>query len=132
LDLGFFSMGLATSVTAVAPVGAPIFARVAANSDGGSSLSNEVSFTVALPRAPTMNAPLVAGSTVTLSWTGEAASYFVLARLSPAGQVVGSLPVSASTVTVSGVGAGTYYVTVVGVSGGSTSAESNQQLVRVP
>ena len=131
-NLGAFPMGLSTTVTAVAPVGVPIFARVLANGAGVSMISNEVTFAVAPPPAPTLGAPQVAGNTVHLWWTGAGPAYVVRARLEPGGAVVASLPVAGTSVVVPNVPAGDYYVTVVGVADGGTSPESNQVLVHVP
>lgn len=43
-NLGTFPMGLATTVTANAPVGTPVFVRVIAVNNAGSASSNEISF----------------------------------------------------------------------------------------
>lgn len=132
-DLGTFAVGSTTSVTAPAPVGIPVFVRVRASNGAGSAVSNEVVFTVTnrAPAAPVLAASRVTGATVELTWSAAAASYEVLARLTPTGAVVARVPVAASSLMVPSVGAGTYYVTVVSVEGGLTSAESNQVTVVV-
>ena len=48
-NLAVAPMGGATSITAVAPVGTPIYVRVVATNAAGSATSNEVQFTVAAP-----------------------------------------------------------------------------------
>jgi hypothetical protein len=45
-DLGTFPMGLATAVTANAPVGVPIFVRVVAQNAVGSAASNQINFSL--------------------------------------------------------------------------------------
>jgi hypothetical protein len=140
-DLGVFPMGTATSVSAVAPVGMRIFVRVVASNGAGSATSNEIDFVVGAPTppgTPTMNAPVVAGQTVTLSWSaptsgGAPTSYTVEARLSPAGPVVAILSgIGATTLSVPNVPAGTYHVSVTAVNAAGPGAASNQVIVVVP
>ena len=69
------------------------FARLtASNGAGTSAASNEINSTVAgatLPAAPTLHAPVVNGSTVTVSWSvgggGAPASYTLTASAAPGG-----------------------------------------------
>ena len=75
------------------PAGTYYVRVLAQNASGTSAASNEVSFTVAglaLPGAPTLHAPAVSGSTVTLSWSagsgGTPASYLLIASVAPAGR----------------------------------------------
>ena len=131
-ELGVLPMGLSTSLTAAAPTGVPLFVRVAVTRSGALVESNEVSFTVGLPQPPTLNPPQVNGNTVHLSWAATASSYVLLARLAPAGPLLASLPAAVASLAVHDVPAGTYYVSVVSVSGGTWSAESNQIVVTVP
>ena len=91
----------------------------------------------ALPTAPTLNAPVVSGSTVSFSWTpglggGAPTSYVLLASVTPGGPVIASLPVSGTSIGVPNVPSGTYYVRVSGVNSVGTGAPSNSVTVVVP
>lgn len=133
-DIGTFDAGLALSLKGNAPVGLPLFARVFAVGRNGSVPSNEVRFVVAgpaRPLAPVLAAASITGDTVSLSWTGNAMSYRVLARATPGGTAIADAPVAASSISFSGVPAGTYHVSVVGVTGAQVSAESNSVVVTV-
>ncbi|MEZ5286820.1 MAG: fibronectin type III domain-containing protein [Vicinamibacterales bacterium] len=141
-NLAVAPMGLATSVTAAAPVGVPVYVRVVATNAAGSATSNEVVFTVGAavaPGPPTLSPASVAGSTVTLSWAPPAdggsgpspSSYTVYARLPGSATVVATLPVNGTSISVPAA-AGTYVVSVVAHGAGGTSAESNQVTVVVP
>lgn len=140
-NLAVAPMGLATSITAVAPLGTPIYVRVVATNAAGSATSNEVAFSVApdvLPGPPTLSPPTVHGSNVTLSWapptnaaSAPPSAYMVYARLPGSPAVVATLPVSGTSVTVP-ASPGTYLVSVVAVSAAGTSPESNQVTVVVP
>jgi hypothetical protein len=133
-NLGVFPVGTATSVTAPAPVGIPIFARVRASNGAGAATSGEVTFTVVntAPAPPNLAAPRVLGTTVELSWNSTASDYQVLARLTPAGPVVARVPIATTSLAVPNVARGSYYVTVVAIANGLVSPESNQVLVVVP
>lgn len=135
-NVGVFEMGLATSVSAMAPANLPLHVRVVAHNTAGGTASNEISFTVAgppAPAAPVMQSPQVNGSTVRLAWSNVAgATYTLIARMTPTGAPVLSAPVGATTLlTVPNVGRGTYYVTVVAIAAGRASVESNQVVVTV-
>ena len=136
-NLGVFPMGVNTSVTAVAPVGVPVFVRVTAANAQGTATSSDVSFTVEPPPPPTppiMNPASVAGSTVQLSWTsgGSGATHTILARYSSAGPVIQALPAGAVLgQTVTNVPPGTYIVSVLAQNASGTSPESNQIVVTV-
>jgi len=133
-NLGAFPMGTLTGVTAVAPEGIRLYVRLLALNAVGATASNEVSLLVAPPTppaAPVLSAPVVTGSTVVLSWSGNAPSYVLLARLDPAGPVIAQLPLAGSSVTVPGVPPGTYVVSIVAVAGGLQSVESNAVVVTV-
>ncbi len=119
-----------------APNGTYYVRLVAQNAGGISAASNEVAVTVGgpPPGAPTMNAPVVSGSTVTLSWaagTGPAPTSYILIGRSVAGDVR-TLPLSATSITIPGVPSGTYLLSVAGVNGNGTGAPSNQVTVVVP
>jgi hypothetical protein len=138
-DLGAFPMGTATSISAAAPVGMRIYVRVVATNAVGSATSNEVNFQLsapAAPGAPTMNVPVVAGRTVTFSWTppasGNATSYLIEARLSATGPVFATLSATGTSTSVPGVPPGTYYVSVRALNGTGMSAASNQVTAVVP
>jgi hypothetical protein len=125
-----------TSITAAAPIGVRLYVRVVASNAVGSALSNEISFVVSppsAPSAPTLAAPVVSGRNVTLNWTPSpgATGYVVLARLPGNPTVIASLPIGATSVTVPGVPPGTYVVTVAATNQYGGSAESNQVVVTV-
>ena len=132
-------MGVAMSVTAVAPVGTPIYVRVVATNVAGSATSNEVQFSVAapaVPGVPTLSPASVSGGNVTLSWApaasgGSPTSYVIRARLPGSAAVIAALPVTGTSLT-GPAGAGTYLVTIAATNGAGTSAESNQIAVVVP
>jgi hypothetical protein len=121
------------------PVGT-FFVKLAATNEGGtSSASNEVQVIVAglqPPAAPVMNAAVVVGRTVTLSWVAGAGSvptsYTILARLSAAGPVIASVSATGTSATFSNVASGTYFVTVTAQNAQGTSAASNQITLVVP
>jgi hypothetical protein len=132
-NLAVAPLGTATSITAVAPLGVPIYVRVVASNPAGSATSNEIVFTLAPPQAPTLNPAVVANGHVTLQWSAVAgaAGYTVLARYPGSPAIIASLPVSATTITVPAP-PGSYIVTVVAQNGLGTSAESNAITVVVP
>jgi hypothetical protein len=121
-------------------MGRRIYVRVIASNTIGSATSNEVNFEIAAPAAPGdptgLSSTVSAARVVSLNWSapssGSAAtSYTVVARLSPSGPVILSLPgVSATSFSISAP-PGTYYLTVVAVNGAGQSAESNQVQVVV-
>ena len=133
-DLAVVPMGLATGISAVAPVGIPIYVRVVAANAAGQAASNEVMFVLSPPAAPTLSPASVAPSRdVTLRWTSvpNATLYTVLARYPGSPLVIASQPVAATTVTVPAP-PGTYLVTVLATNAQGASAESNQITVVVP
>jgi hypothetical protein len=134
-DLGVFPMGTATSVTAVAPIGAPVYVRVVAVNALGSVASDEAHFFLAAPAAPsapTLGPAAISGRDVTMAWSpvAGAISYVVLARITPTGPVVASLPVLGTQLTVPAP-PGNYFVTVVALGDSQQSQESNQIIVTV-
>jgi predicted phage tail protein len=77
------------------------------------------------------------GNAVTLAWLPPASgsapfSYVVEAALSPGGPAIASLPVAATTLTVSNVPNGVYYVRVRALSPAGMSGPSNETVVVVP
>jgi hypothetical protein len=140
-DLGSFPLGGLTSISASAPLGSRIYVRVVASNAIGSATSNEINFLLSQPSAPGaptgLSHTVSAGRVVSLNWLapspdGAATSYTVLARLSPSGPVIVSLPGVSSTSFSVSAPPGTYYLTVVAVSGAGQSGESNQVQVVVP
>jgi hypothetical protein len=129
-------MGLATGVTAVAPVGTPIYVRVVAQNAAGAAMSNEIGFALVPPSPPTLHPPAVSGHTVTLGWSpaggGAPSLYTVRARYPGSATIIASLPVAGTAVTVPAVPSGSYVVTVVSHNAQGTSAESNAITVTVP
>ena len=139
--LAALPMGLATAFITNAPVGVRFYVRLIADNVAGQGVSNEVEVYVsgpAPPGAPSLAAPSVAPNRdVTLTWTpassgGVPVSFAIVARYTPAGPIIASLPgISTTTFTVNAP-PGTYYVTVVAVNALGSSAESNQIRVDVP
>jgi hypothetical protein len=89
------------------------------------------------PGAPQNVAANVSGNTVTLAWTppatgGAPTGYVVHASLSPGGPVIASLPVSGTSLTVTDVPFGVYYVHVRAVNIDGTSGPSNEVIASVP
>lgn len=94
-----------------------------------------VSPLLAAPGAPVLNnnqPVLTSGSTVTLTWTAPATgtplSYIVEAALAPGGPAIGVLNTGSpqTSLVVSGVADGVYYVRVRAVDGSGTGAPSNE------
>ncbi len=118
------------------PPGTFYIRLVAENGGGASAASNEVAFTVAGPSAPampTLNAPVVTGRTVTLSWApgsgGGAPTSYVL---NVTGAVTASARLTGTTITVPGVPSGTYFLRLVAVNGVGSSPPSAQVTLVVP
>jgi hypothetical protein len=89
------------------------------------------------PGAPQNLSANVSGNTVTLTWAaptsgGAPTGYIVQASLSPGGPVIASLPVSATSLTVTDVPFGVYYVHVRAVNIDGTSGPSNEVIASVP
>ena len=116
------------------------YARVLAlNAGGTSGPSNEVVVTVAapsLPGAPTLNAAVVSGTTVSLSWTPGAgsppASYVLTASLTPAGNPLATVPMTGTSMTFVDVPSGTYFLRLAAVGSVGTGPASNEITVVVP
>jgi hypothetical protein len=138
-DLAVQPMGLATALSAIAPVGMTVYVRVIAANTGGSATSNEVPLQVTAPQAPgapTLAPAVVHGGNVTLSWTpgttgGTPSGYVVRARLPGSPAIIASLPLASTGITVPAVAPGTYLVSVVATNGAGASPESNQVTVTV-
>ncbi len=120
------------------PPGVYYVRLVAQNTGGISGASNEVVVTVGgvtPPGAPTLNAPQVTGNTVTLSWApgaGAAPTSYVLAARAPGGALIGTVPLTGTSITIPGVPSGTYLLTLVALNGGASSGPSSQITLVVP
>lgn len=137
-------MVIPPTVTAVSVPGVPpgtyyvrVFAR---NASGNSQFStNEVVVSVAAPTAPgapVMAAPIVSGSTVTLSWSpgagGAPTSYTLYAALTSGGVPFVTVPLTGTSIVIPGVPAGTYFLRMTATNGVGTSGLSNQITLVVP
>jgi hypothetical protein len=138
-DLVVAPMGLATGISANAPMGTTVYVRVIASNAGGSAASNELQVRILVPGTP--DTPSLApaslnGNVVTLSWaprqTGDiATSYVVLARYPGASTIIASLPATSTSLSVPAP-SGTYIVSVVALNAAGASPESNTITVAVP
>lgn len=132
------SIPLPASPTSVAFSGIPpgvwyvrIFAR---NAAGNSAFStNQVQFAIAgaqPPGVPTLNAPVVVGNGVTLTWIpgpgGAPTSYTLVVTMTPGGAPIVNVPLTGTTVSFSGVPGGVYYLRLIATNAQGSSALSNQ------
>lgn len=116
------------------------YVRVLAQNAGGTSAaSNEVTVTVAglePPAAPTLNAPTVSGSTVTVSWSngsgGTPATYTLTASTTPGGAPIVSVPLTGTSASFPGVPSGSYYLRLTATNAAGTSPPSAEVSVTVP
>ncbi len=116
------------------------YARVTAHNAGGASpRSNEVTFTVAgatRPAPPVLHAPAVQGHDVTLSWSpgagGTPSSYTLLARLTPDGPLVATVPLAGAGVSLPLVPSGVYYLRLTATNAAGTSTPSAEVTLVVP
>jgi subtilisin family serine protease len=117
------------------------YARIYSRNGAGNSQfsSNEVVVVVGaggVPGAPTLHAPIVNGTTVSLSWSAGAGpgptSFLLTASLTPGGAPVASVPVTGSGIAIPGVAPGTYYLRLVAVNAAGTSPPSNEVVLVVP
>ena len=145
-DLANFDTGsTATSLVVQQVPNGIYFVRVRArNQTGASDPSNEITVIVgtsactSAPSAPTGLTSTVSGGTVTLAWSaaagGCAATSYVLQAGSSAGASnLANFNTGSTTVSyvATGVGAGTYYVRVLGANAAGQSAASNEVIVTV-
>jgi hypothetical protein len=138
-NLAVAPMGAQTSVTAVAPVGVPIFARVVASNAAGSAVSNEISFVVGaltVPGRPTMAAPSISGRTVSLAWAapttgGAPTGYILVARFFGNPNIIATFQVNGNAVTVPNVPPGDYVATVAAFNAAGIGPESGGVVVSV-
>ena len=146
-DLANFSTGNAATSFSAGGVGAgTFFVRVrAGNASGVSGPSNEATLVVGggtptpcggAPAAPGGLRFSVTGSTVVLEWSGSAgaASYVVEAGSSSGASnlVVSDTGSAATSMTATGVGAGTYFVRMRARNSCATSGPSNEVTIVVP
>jgi hypothetical protein len=104
-----------------------------------SAASNVVAVTVAgqtLPGAPTLHAPVVSGSTVSLSWSpgsgGPPTGYTLSASVTPGGAPIVTVPLSGTGVSFPGVPSGTYYLSLTASNGAGSSPPSAGVTLVVP
>lgn len=137
-NLAVVPMGLGTSISANAPIGLRIYIRIVATNAAGSATSNEINFQLGgttLPGVPgNLTHSVSASRTVTFNWSAAtgATSYTIIARSSPTGGVIASLPGLTSTTFSVNAPPGTYFITVAANNSAGQSAESNQVQVIVP
>ena len=136
-------LGVATAFSTAAPNGVYVLSVQATNAFGTGPESAAVTVTVpasvAPPGAPGGFAASVNGSSVTFSWTppasgGAVAGYTLLAGLTPgftAPIASLSVPASATSLSVPGVPAGTYYARLIAQNSGGSSPASNEASLTV-
>jgi len=130
--------GTSASIGGVPP--GVYYLRVHAQGPGGmSGASNEFTLNmagVAAPGIPTLHAPIVAGTTVTLAWTpgggGAPSSYSLAASVTPGGATVASLPLTGTAVAIPGVPRGTYFARLRAHNAAGVSAPSNEVAIVIP
>ena len=101
--------------------------------------SNVVTITVAAsgaPGAPSLNAPIVSGNTVTLSWnpgSGDTPTEYILtARTSPGGAPLVTVPLTGTSTSFGAVSSGTYYLRLTATNAAGMSPPSTDVTVVVP
>jgi hypothetical protein len=143
VDLGEIPIDSAgTSLMATAPPGTYYVHLIAINACGISAPSNEVSLTVQNAQAPPgpvtgLTWFLGPNNTVTLQWqaaSGDVTSYIVIAGSTPGAHDLAVVPTgtTATSLSVEGVGSGTYYVYVRATNGGGHGPASNGIVIVVP
>jgi hypothetical protein len=88
------------------------------------------------PGAPTLNPPVVTGSTVALSWTagsgGTPTGYTVIATATPNGAPIASVGLTGTSALFPNVPPGTYYLRLTASNAAGASAPSPQVTVTMP
>ncbi|MBP7777582.1 MAG: hypothetical protein KA371_10670 [Acidobacteria bacterium] len=87
------------------------------------------------PGAPTLNPPMVSGSTVGLSWTpgtGSAPTSYVLTAFASGGAVLATVPLTGTSASFSGVPSGSYLLQLVAVNVLGSSPPSSPVPLVVP
>ncbi len=133
-------LGNVTSVVANdVPAGTYYVFVQARNAFSASGASNVVAVTVAgqpPPGAPTLNAPIVSGSTVSLSWTpgtgGAPTSYTLAVSATPGGAALVTVPLTGTSVAFPNVPLGTYYLRLTATNDAGTSGPSAVVTLVVP
>lgn len=136
-DIGVFPMGLQRSISAVAPVGLPIFVHVVANGGGFSTSSRTILVNVlpGTPSTPVMQPPVVTGSTVAFAWTPSTpVTGYTLRAVGPTGSpLIALVPIgNVSSISFPNVPSGSYRVSVSAQNGTVSSAYSNEVPLTVP
>ncbi|HQZ39120.1 MAG TPA: fibronectin type III domain-containing protein [Vicinamibacterales bacterium] len=89
----------------------------------------------AAPGAPTLNAPVVAGNSVVLSWTpssGSAPTSYVLTATTTGEALIATVPLTGTSAVFSSVPSGTYLLRLVAVNGVGSSPPSSTVTLVVP
>lgn len=136
-------LGNVTSFTTPVPNGTFVLSLVATNALGTGPESSPVTVTTpapfVAPGPPSGMTANVGGDTATFSWAppatgGAVTSYSLLAGVTPGFTVpiaTVPLPGSQTSVTFSGIPAGTYYVKIVAANPGGASTPSNEVTVAI-
>lgn len=134
-------VGNVTSFSAVGPNGVFVLSIAATNASGTGPESSPVTITLpTVPPPPGPPANLVAtasGGTASFSWSapttgGAVGGYVLQAGLAPGFAVpIASVPVAATGLVIPGVPPGTYYLRVVALNAGGSSAPSNEATLTV-
>jgi len=134
-----FNVGAVTAISGVVPERTPIYVRITAHNAAGDATSNEISFQVGvanLPGRPTMDAPLVSGRTVNLSWNPPPSGapptlYTLVVRYPGSPAIIATYDILALGVQVPNAPPGDYIVTVVARNAAGIGPESAGVLVSV-
>lgn len=135
-------VGNVLTTTVPAPNGTYHVTVRASNASGTGPESAGVTFNVPIvsppPGAPTGLAVAVAGDQANFTWTapttgGPTTGYLLLASATPGGPTIAALPfpAPASSVIISGIPAGTYYVRLAATNDGGAGPLSNEVTVTV-
>ena len=138
-NLGVLPVGSATSLTVNVADGTYYVTVVGRNGFGPGPPSNEVTVQVGAPpctlppTAPGALMHTIAGSVVSLQWSGSptAAGYLVDAGTAPGATDIGSIPIVGTTSLAVSAPNGTYFVRVRAVSACGVSPSSNEVVVVV-
>lgn len=136
-NLASVQLGSARTLTVSAPNGTYYIRVLALTAAGWSAPSNEVVITVDVgpPGTPLDLQSIVLGSLASFSWQrgpgGTPTSYLLEAGSAPGLANLAIVPVTATSLAVSGVPPGTYFVRMRAVNSAGTSAPSNEVTVVV-
>lgn len=138
------NVGNTTTFSTMAPMPAVYFARIVALNAAGSPIgaSQEVAFHVTSmfvpPAKPANLTTHLNGSTAVITWEagtggGALAGYLLQAGTASGASDIGQFPFPASTTSLQvPVGAGTYYLRVLGVNQGGVGAASDEATLNMP